>query len=148
MIEQELITTIKRIGVRSGVIEMFYGSSDPAIYIEFHDEDTGVDYNLDRIQLGKLSHTKEAYVIGNINLESIKTTEEEEEAIKLLLQQGEGMKKELLKKAREYAKEIFERAGIPVEVIDEIQGEPGVMTVHDQNMWHAGEVLRGIDDDY
>ncbi|ALS79607.1 hypothetical protein AUO94_13660 [Planococcus kocurii] len=148
MVEQELITTIKRIGVTSGVVEVFYGSSDPLIFIEFNDEDTGVHYVLDTIQLGRLCHIKETYVIGNITLNNIKTSEGEEQAGKLLLQQGEGMKKELLQKTRQYAKEINERAGIPVEVIDEIQGRPGVMTEHDQNMWHAAEVLRGIDDNY
>ncbi|MGK7379119.1 hypothetical protein ACSFXN_14920 [Planococcus sp. 1R117A] len=58
------------------------------------------------------------------------------------------MKPEFIAKAKAYAEEIRERAGIPVEVIKEIQGEAGVMTEYDQNMWHAREVLRGIDGDY
>lgn len=148
MVEQELITKIKRIGVESGVIEIFYASSDPTIFIEFFDENTGIDHTLEWIQLGKLSHIKESFVIGDIDLGNIKTSSEKEEAIRLLQQQGKEMEPNLIKKAKEYAKEITERAGIPVEVVDELQGEPGLMTVHDQNMWHAGEVLRGIDDDY
>lgn len=148
MVEQELITTIKRIGVESGVIEIFYSSSDPTIFIEFYDEDTGVNHTLDWIQLGKLSHIKESFVIGNIDLGNVKTSEEKDEAVRLLQQQGKVLEPDLIKKAKEYGKEISERAKIPVEVIDELQGEPGVMTVHQQNMGHASEVLRGIDDDY
>lgn len=148
MVEQELITTIKRIGVESGLIEIFYSSFDPTIFIEFFDEDTGVDYTLELIQLGNLSHIKESYVIRNIDLGNIKTDQEKEEAVKLLLQQGTELEPALIKKAKEYAKEITGRAGIPVEVVDGLQGEPVLMTVHQQNMRHASEILKGIDDDY
>lgn len=147
MIEQELIMTIKRIGVTSGEVQVYYASSDPLIFIEFFDEDTGVSFTLETVQQGRLCHIKETYVIGNINMDKIISSAEAEEAVKLISEQGEGMKSNLLVKARKYAEEITKRAGIPVYVTEEIQGKPGLMTEHDQNMWHAGEVLRGIDDD-
>ncbi|WP_281862682.1 hypothetical protein [Planomicrobium okeanokoites] len=148
MVEQELITTIKKIGVSSGEVQAFYASSDPLIFIEFYDEDTGVSFTLETVQLGRLCHIKETFVIGNINMDKIKSSAEAKEAVKLLIEQVEGMKSLLLVKAQQYAEEITKRAGIPVYAAEEIQGEPGLMTEHDQNMWHAGEVLRGIDDDY
>ena len=112
------------------------------------DEETGINHTLEWIQLGKLSHIKESFVIGSIDLRNIRTSEEEEEAIRLLWQQGKELEPDLIKKAIEYGKKINERAGIPVEVIDELQGKPGLMAVHQQNKLHAREVLRGIDDDY
>lgn len=148
MVEQELITTIKRLGIESGEIGVFYSSSYPIIFIEFYDEDTGEDHCLEWIKLGELSFIKESIVIGNINLENIKTKDEARKAKVLLYQQGEALKPGLMKKAKEYAKEITRRAGIPVEVLDDIQGEPSVMTVHERNTWHASEVMEGIDDDY
>lgn len=148
MVTQELITTIKRLGIESGVIEVFYASTDPVIMIGFFDEEFGEDFIFERIQLGRLCHIKEAYVIGDINMDKIKSSEVAEKAVKLLLEQGEEMKEDLIQKARQYAKELTERAGIPVDVTDEIQGEPGVMSVHGQNMWHSGEVFMGYDDDY
>lgn len=146
MVEQELITTIKRIGVESGEIGFYYSASDPIIFIEFYDEGTGEDYTLESIKLEELCFIKESNVIGNINLENIKTSEEAEKAKELLYQQGQEMKPVLIQKAKDYAKEITERASIPVEVINDIQGEPSVMTVHARNMWHASEILEGIDD--
>lgn len=50
-------------------------------------------------------------------------------------------------KAKEFAEEIREQADIPVKVVPRIQGKPDVYTEFDQNMWHAGKVLEGIDDD-
>lgn len=147
MVKQELITTIKRLGIESGKIGIFYSGSDPIIFIEFYDEDTGEDHCLEWIELGELSFIKESNVIGNINLENIKTSDEAKKAKALLYQQGEELKPALLKKAKKYAKEITRRAGIPVEVLADIQGEPSVMTVHERNMWHASEIMEGIEDD-
>lgn len=148
MVRQEYITTIKRLGVESGVVEIICTFQNPVIIIEFSDLDTGVDFTLDYIELGQFDFIKESRVIGSINLSRIKTSEEAALAKKLLTEEVESMKSALIEKARAYAKEIKERAGIPVEAIEEIQGEPGVMTVFEHNMNHAREVLRGIDDDY
>lgn len=152
MIRQENITTIKRLGVESGTVEIWCLAESPRVIIEFVDEDSpgdlGVDFILENIELGELCFIKESRVIGGIDLERVKTSEEEEIVTRLLTEQIEKMKPELIAKARAYAEEIRERAGIPVEVVEEIQGEPGVMTEYQQNMWHASEVLRGIDDDY
>ena len=148
MVNQELITTIKRLGIESGKIGIFYSASDPIIFIMFYDEEIGEDYILECIELGELSFIKESNVMGDINLESIKTNDEAIKAKTLLYQQGEVLKPEFIKKAKAYAKEITQRTGIPVEVPRDIQGEPSVMTVHERNMWHASEVLQGFDDDY
>ena len=148
MVDQELITTIKRIGVESGVVEIFYSASDPIIFIMFFDEDTGEDYILECIELGELSFIKESKVIGDINLENIKTSDEVGKVKILLQQQGEVLKPYLIKKAKDYAADITMRANISVEVIEDILGEPSVKTVHERNMWHASDVLEGIDDDY
>lgn len=152
MIRQENITTIKRLGVESGTVEIKCDFNSPNVYIEFVDENSpgglDVDFTLEHIELGELCFIKESRVIGGIDLGSVKTSEEEEIVTKLLNEEVEKMKPELLVKAKAYAKEIEERAGIPVEVVEEVQGEPGVLTEHAQNMMHAREVFRGIDDDY
>lgn len=152
MIRQENITTIKRLGVESGTVEIKCLLQSPDLIIKFGDEnspgDLDVDFILEHIELGEFCFIKESRAIGGIDLERIKTSEDEEKAIRLLNEEIQKMKPELISKAKAYAQEIRERAGIPVEVIEEIQGEPGFMTEYDQNMWHASEVLRGIDDDY
>ncbi|MBT2583808.1 hypothetical protein [Planococcus sp. ISL-109] len=148
MMPQENITAIKRLGVQSGEVEIICLPQDPMVIIGFLDLDTGVDFTLENIELGEMCFIKESRMIGDVNLERIKTSEEADKATRLLTEEVEKMKPELITKAKAYAEEIRERAGIPVEVIEDIQGEPGVMTEHDQNMWRAGEVLRGIDDDY
>ena len=78
MIKQELFTKIKLIGVESGIIEIYYASFgfDPAIVINFYDEDRGVDYLLDSINLGDFSPIKESYMIGEFELNRIKNSEE------------------------------------------------------------------------
>lgn len=152
MIRQENITTIKRLGVESGTVEILCLSESPRVIIEFVDEnspgDLDVDFILEDIELGEPCFIKESRVIGGIDLHSVKTSEEEETVTRLLNEEVRKMKPELIAKANAYAEEIRERAGIPVEVVEEIQGEPGVMTEYAQNMWHAREVMRGIDDDY
>lgn len=152
MIRQENITTIKRLGVKSGQVEIRFLFKSPTLVIEFVDEnssgDLDVDFILEDIELGEICFAKEARAIGGINLERVKTSNEAEKAIRLFNEEVEKMKPVLIAKAKAYAEEIRERTGIPVEVIEEIQGEPGVMTESVQNMIHAGEVLRGIDDDY
>ncbi|MDN3451843.1 hypothetical protein QMA09_16760 [Planococcus sp. APC 3906] len=152
MIRQENITTIKRLGVESGTVEILCLSESPRVIIEFVDEnspgDLDVDFILEDIELGEPCFIKESRVIGGIDLHSVKTSEEEETVTRLLNEEVRKMKPELIAKAKAYAEEIRERAGIPVEVVEEIQGEPGVMTEYAQNMWHAREVMRGIDDDY
>lgn len=125
MVEKELITTIKRIGITSGELQVFYASSDSLIFFEFYDEYTGVSFTLETIQLSRLCHIKETYVIGNINMDTISSSAQAEDAVKLLIEQGEGMKSELLVKARQYAEAITKRVGIPVYAAKEIQGKPG-----------------------
>ena len=150
MIQQELFTKIKLIGVESGVITINYGSSDfnPCIVIDFNDEDTGVDYLLDSIMLGEFNLIKESYIMGEFDLSRIKNSEEAEAVKKQLIDKGKKIESELVAKAKEFAEEIRERADIPVKVVPRIQGKPDVYTEFDQNMWHAGQVLEGIDDDY
>lgn len=152
MIPQENITTIKRLGIESGTVGIWCSPQRPSVIIEFMDEESyagmDVDFILEEITLGEMCFIKEARVIGDVNLENIKTSAEVEKAKKLLGEEVKKMKPEFITKAKAYVKEIKERAGIPVQLIEEIQGEPGVMTEYDENMWHAGETLRGIDDDY
>lgn len=148
MIRQENITTIKRLGIESGEIEIRCHSQSPSVSIQFVTIDSDVFFSLEEIEFGEMCFIKESRVIGGVNLGSIKTSEEAEKAVSLLNEEIEKMLPELIEKAHTYAEEINERAGIPVEVIEEICGEPGVMTEYDQNMWHPREVLRGIDDDY
>lgn|GEM_PF-4763500 len=152
MIRQVNITTIKRLGVESGAIEIAYLAQSSSLIIAFVDEnspgDLDVDFILEYIELGESSFIKESRVIGGIDLERIKTSEEKKIVTKLLNEEVEKMKPELFVKAKAYAKEIKERAGIPVEVIEEVRGEPGILTEYEQNMMHAKEVFREIDDDY
>ncbi|MBO0588887.1 hypothetical protein [Sporosarcina sp. E16_8] len=146
MIQQELFTDIKLIGVESGIISISYESLDflPGISIDFYDEDTGVEGLLDSIMLGEFSPTKESYVMGDFDLNRIKNSEEAEVIKKQLNDKGKRMEPELVAKAEEFAKEIRERAGISVKVIPGIQGKPDVYTISDQNNWHADQVLAGI----
>jgi hypothetical protein len=58
------------------------------------------------------------------------------------------MRSELVAKAKELADEITQRAGIPIKVIPRLKGTPHVATEFNNNMWHASQVLKGIDDDY
>lgn len=57
-------------------------------------------------------------------------------------------KNEYIEKAFEFAEEIKTKAKISVKVREKIQGAPKVYTKYEENMWHARQVLRGIDDDY
>ncbi|MEK5233847.1 hypothetical protein MHB42_19315 [Lysinibacillus sp. FSL K6-0232] len=150
MIGIELFTRIKLLGIESGVIEFHYASSDfiPVILIEFYDEDTGFDYLLESIMLGEFCPTKESYVIGDINLDRIKNSDDAKMVEKLLVEKGKNMEVELASKAKKYAQEIRERSGIPVEINPQLKGSPEVATEYDQNMWHASQVLGGIYDDY
>lgn len=66
----------------------------------------------------------------------------------MLNEEIEKMKPELIHKAKAYAREIEGKAGIPEEVVERIQGEPGVKTEYYQNMWHVSQDLKGLDDDY
>ncbi len=148
MIQQENITKIKRLGIESGEIEIWCHSQSSSVSIQFVAIDSDTFFTLEDVELGEMCFIKESRVIGGVNLGSIKTSEEAEKAVRLLNEEIGKMLPELIVKAHMYAEEISERAGIPVEVIEEICGEPEVMTEYDQNMWHAREVLRGIDDDY
>jgi hypothetical protein len=150
MIRKELFTKIRLIGVESGTIEIKYGSSefDPIIAIEFYDEDTGVEYLLDSINLGEFSPIKESFVIGEFDLSRIKNSSEADAVNKLLIKKGKEIELELVARAKKLAQEISQRAGIQVRVIAKLQGKPEVYTEFDQNMWHASQVLKGIDDDY
>lgn len=146
MIQQKLFSKIKLIGVESGVIEIEYCETN--IVIDFYDENTGVSANLYSIELGEFSFIKESYVIGEFDLSRIKNSEDAKAAKMLLIDKGNKMKSELVAKAKELAEEITQRAGIPIKVIPRLQGTPSVTTEFDINMWHASEVLKGIDDDY
>lgn len=150
MIGKELFTRIKLLAIESGVVEISYASSDfiPVMLIEFYDEDSGFDYVLESIILGEFCPTKESYKIGDFDLSRIKNRNEAKMAKKLLTEKGEKMKSELVFKAKILAQEIRERAGIPIEVIPKLKGNPEIATEYDQNMWHAGQVLGGIYDDY
>ncbi|MFK8794970.1 hypothetical protein ACWNS2_16140 [Planococcus plakortidis] len=152
MIPQENITTLKRLGVESGKVGIRCLAQNATVIIEFFDEEStagiDVDFILEEIELAEMCFIKEAKVIGGVNLERIKTSEEAEKVERLLTEKIEKMMPELIIKAKAYAQEVRERAGIPVEVVDDFSLGLGVMTEHDRSMWHAGEVLRGIDDDY
>jgi hypothetical protein len=74
MIQKELFTKIKLIGIESGVIEIEY--CETAIGIDFYDEDTGISANLYTIELAEFSFIKESYVIGDLNLSRIKNRED------------------------------------------------------------------------
>ena len=115
LIQQELYTKIKLIGVESGVIEISYSGTH--IGIDFYDEDTGVSAGLYSSELGEFSFIKESYVIGEFDLSYIKNSEDAEAAKKHLIDKGNKMKSELVAKAKELAEEITKRAGIPVKVI-------------------------------
>ncbi|WHY75263.1 hypothetical protein QNH20_14000 [Neobacillus sp. WH10] len=136
--------------MESGIIEINYGQSDfiPVIAICFYDEDTGVDYILDTIILGEFSPTKESYVIGEFDLSRIKNNTEADTVMKLLIEKAKEIEIQVVAKAKEFAQEISERAGIPVEVIPRLQGKPEVYTEFDHNMWQASHILEGIDEDY
>ena len=146
MIQQELYTRIKLIGVEWGIIEISYSGTH--IGIDFYDEDTDVSAELYSIELGELSFIKESYVIGEFDLSHIKNSEDAETAKKQLMDKGNKMKSELLAKAKEMAEEITKRAGIPVKVIPRLQGTPYVATEFQNNMEIARDVFAGIDDDY
>ena len=142
MIQQELYTRIKLIGVESGVIEISY--SEANISIDFYDEDTDVSARLYSIELVKSSFINESYV----NLDRIINSEEAKAIEKQLMDKGIKMKSELVAKAKELAEEITKRAGIPVKVIPRLQGTPYVATEFQNNMEIARDVFAGIDDDY
>ena len=142
LIQQELYTRIKLIGVESGVIEIGY--SETNIAIDFYDEDTDVSARLYSIELVKSSFINESYV----NLDRIKNSEEAKAIEKQLLEKGNKMKSELVAKVNELAEEITKRAGIPVKVIPRLQGTPYVATEFEKNMDIARDVFAGIDDDY
>lgn len=142
LIQQELYTRIKLIGVDSGVIEISY--SETNIAIDFYDEDTDVSARLYSIELVKSSFINESYV----NLDCIKNSEEAKAIEKQLMDKGNKMKSELVAKAKELAEEITKRAGIPVKVIPRLQGTPYVATEFQNNMEIARDVFAGIDDDY
>ena len=146
MIQQELYTRIKLIGVESGVIEISY--SGIHIGINFYDEDTGVSAELYSVELGEFSFIKESYVIGEFDLSHIKNSEDAEAAKKLLMDKGNNMKSELIAKAKEMAEEITKRAAIPVKVMPRLQGTPYVATEFEKNMEIARDIFAGIDDDY
>lgn len=146
MIQQELYTRIKLIGVESGVIEISY--SGIHIGINFYDEDTGVSAELYSIELGELSFIKESYVIGEFDLSHIKNSEDAEAAKKLLMDKGNNMKSELIAKAKEMAEEITKRAAIPVKVMPRLQGTPYVATEFENNMEIARDIFAGIEGDY
>lgn len=146
LIQQELYTEIKLIGVESGVIEVSYSGTN--IGIDFYDEDTGVSAGLYSIELGEFSFIKESYVIGEFDLSHIKNSEDAKAAKKQLMDKGNKMKSELVAKAKEMAEEITKRAGIPVKVIPRLQGTPYVATEYENNMEIARDVFAGIDDDY
>jgi hypothetical protein len=146
MILQPLLSKIRRIGVDSGVITIEF--CETAIVIHFFDEDSNVFETLYSIELGEFCFIKESNVIGEFNLSCIKNSEEAKAAEKLLKSKGIKKKSELVAKANELASEIIKMAGIPVKVIPRIKGNPYVSTVFDNNMWHARQVLQGIDDDY
>jgi hypothetical protein len=146
---KELFSKIKLIGVKSGIIEISYGSFDiePVINIDFYDEDTGVDCLLDSITLAEFNPIKESYVIGKFDLSRIKNSNEANMVKMLLLEKGKEIEFEVVARAKELANEISQRAGIPVKVVPKLLGQPSVVTEFDMNMWHAGQVLKGIDDD-
>ncbi|MFS0864598.1 hypothetical protein [Fredinandcohnia sp. 179-A 10B2 NHS] len=146
---RELVNTIKRIGVKAGVIEIHHGITgiEPVIILDFYDEDTGVDCGLDTISLAEYSPIKESYVIWEFNLSSLKG-HEVESVKKLILKRSKELEPKVITRANELAKEIHELTGIQVKVNPRIQGRPEVYTEFELNMWHAGEVLQGIDDDY
>lgn len=146
MIPKELLTKIKLIGVESGVIEIEY--CETCILIAFYDEDTGVFANLYSIELGKFSFIKESYVIGDFVLSRIKNSEDAKAAQKILMDKGNKRNSELVTKAKEFAEEISQLAGIPVKVIPTLIGTPSVSTEFDNNMRHASLVFNGLDDDY
>ena len=146
MIQQELYTRIKLIGVESGVIEISY--SGIHIGINFYDEDTGVSAGLYSFELGEFSFIKESYVRGEFDLSHIKNSEDAEAAKKLLMDKGNNMKSELIAKAKEMAEEITKRAAIPVKVMPKLQGTPYVATEFEKNMEIARDIFAGIDDDY
>lgn len=150
MIEKAFFTRLRLMGVKSGIIEIYYVSSgfEPVIAINFYDEVTGVDYLLDSIFLGEFNTIKESYVIGEFNLSCIKNGKEAIMAEKLLSEKGEEMEFDIVTRANELAQEIRGRASIDVKVIVRIQGKPEVVTEIDQKMWNASQVLEGIDDDY
>ena len=142
LIQQELYTRIKLIGVESGVIEISYSGTH--IGIDFYDEDTGVSARLHSIELVKSSFINESYV----NLDRIKNSEEAKSVERQLMDKGNKMKSELLAIAKELAEEITKRAGIPVKVIPRLRGTPYVATEFENNMDIARDVFAGIDDDY
>lgn len=146
----ELYRTIRRIGVKEGIIEIRYASADfdPVIIINFYDEDTDVDFLLESINLGEFCPTKESYVIEGFDLRRIKNSEDATAVEKLLNEKGKKIKPQVITRANELAAEIHERAGIRVKVVPKLQGRPEVLTVYAQNMWHARQVLAGINDDY
>lgn len=146
MIQQELYTRIKLIGVESGVIEISYSGTH--IEFNFYDEDTGVSAGLYSIELGEFSTIKESYVIEEFDLSHIKNSEDAEAAKKLLMDKGNNMKSELIAKAKEMAEEITKRAAIPVKVMPRLQGTPYVATEFENNMAIARDIFAGIDDDY
>ncbi|MCM3390241.1 hypothetical protein M3649_19265 [Ureibacillus chungkukjangi] len=150
MIGVELFTRIKLLGIKSGVIELSYASSDfvPVILIEFYDEDTGYSYFLESVTLGEFCPTKESYKIGDFNLSRIKNSDDANLVKKLLVEKSKKMETDLVSKANEFAQEIRERAGITVKVLPKLKGSPEVATEYDLNMWHARQVLGGIYDDY
>jgi len=146
MIQQELYTRIKLIGVESGVIEISY--SGIHIGINFYDEDTGVSAELYSVELGEFSFIKESYVIGEFDLSHIKNSDDAEAAKKQLMDKGNNMKSELIARAKEIAEEITKRAAIPVKVMPRLLGTPYVATEIENNMEIARDVFAGIDDDY
>ena len=135
MIQQELFTKIKLIGVESGIIEIEYLDTD--IEISFYDKVTGVSAGLYSIKLGEFSFIKESYVVGEYDLSRIKNSEDAEAVKKQLMDKGKKWEHELVVKAKELAKEITQRAGIPVKVFPRLQGTPDVTIEFDNNMWHA-----------
>lgn len=142
MIQQELYTRIKLIGVESGVIEISYSGTH--IGIDFYDEDTGISARLHSIELVKSSIINESYV----NLDRIKNSEEAKSVERRLMDKGIKMKSEVIAKAKQLAEEITKLAGIPVKVIPKLQGTPYVATELENNMEIARNVFAGIDDDY
>lgn len=136
MIQQELFNRIRNIGVKSGVIEICYsGDIRQVIGFSFDAGYTGFSYDsyLDSIELGEFC---------------VKNDDEATKVEQLLIEKGKKMEPELIARANELAEEIRKRAGIPVKVIPRLQGKPKVWTEFDLNMWHADQVLTGIDPDW
>jgi hypothetical protein len=147
---RELLSKIKRIGIESGVIEIRLNSDDTdhIICFDFYDEDTGVDCALETISLVEVSSIIESNVVGEFDLKRLKNREEANIVKMLLLKKVKDMEVQLVKRAKELAKEISEKSGVRVKVDPKIKGEPQVLTEFEINMSIAREALSGIDDDY